>query len=52
MYDVGFVNAEKYKDEVMNSLKDEGYIFEDKIQTEFAIFDSNPHIDAGFITYL
>lgn len=50
IYDVGFVNAEKYKDEVMNSLKKLGHIFEDKIQEEFSIFDSNPGLDEGFIS--
>lgn len=50
IYDVGFINAEKYKDEVMNSLKKLGHIFEDKIQEEFAMFDSNPQLDDGFIS--
>jgi hypothetical protein len=51
IYDVGFANAEKCKDTIMNGLKKSGYIFEDKIQTEFSVFDSNPQLDAGFITY-
>lgn len=49
VYDVGFVNAEKFKNEVMNSLKKLGYLFEDKIQKEFSIFDSNLQLDAGFL---
>ena len=49
VYDLGFTTASEYKDTVMNDLKSRGYIFEDKIQQEFAVFDSNPDIDIGFL---
>lgn len=51
IYDCGFIDAETYKDKVMNELKKLGYIFEGRIQKELSIFDSNPQLDAGFITY-
>jgi len=39
----------KYKDEVMNSLKERGYVFENKIQEEFSIYDSNSSVDSGWL---
>jgi hypothetical protein len=44
-YDVGLTNAIAYKNTVMNHLKRYGYIFEDKIQQEFAVYDTNTAID-------
>lgn len=49
VYDKGFINAQKYKDMVINDLKNIGYIFENKIQQEFSIYDSNASIDNGWL---
>jgi hypothetical protein len=49
VYGTGFTTAVKYKDEVMNSLKERGYVFENKIQEEFSIYDSNSSVDSGWL---
>ena len=49
VYDEGYQMAQKYKDEVLDSLKLKGYVFEDKIQTEFSIYDSNSNLDNGWL---
>lgn len=49
VYNVGFDNAKIYKDTVMNDLKKKGHTFEDKIQQEFSIFDSNSELDNNWI---
>jgi hypothetical protein len=48
-YDVGLTNAIAYKNTVMNHLKRYGYIFEDKIQQEFAVYDTNTAIDENWL---
>jgi hypothetical protein len=49
VFNNGFINARKYKDIILNHLKDMGYIFENKIQEEFSIYDSNSNIDKGWL---
>lgn len=49
VYGKGFIDAVKYKDEIMNSLKERGYVFENKIQEEFSIYDSNSGVDSGWL---
>lgn len=49
VYDTGYIDAVSYKNKVVNALKTLGYIFEDKIQEEFAVYDSNPNVDYGWI---
>jgi hypothetical protein len=49
VYDNGFMNAQKFKDDVIEEMKSIGYVFEDKIQQEFSIYDTNSSIDAGWL---
>jgi len=49
MYDTGYKDATNYKNTVVNSLKQLGYVFEDKIQEEFSVYDSNQSVDDGWI---
>lgn len=49
VYDEGYQMAQKYKDEVLDSLKAVGYVFEDRIQTEFSVYDSNEKLDNGWL---
>ncbi len=49
VYDTGYQVAQKYKDSVLDSLKLKGYIFEDKIQTEFSVYDTNSNLDNGWL---
>jgi hypothetical protein len=49
VYDQGFIEAQVYKDTVMNTLKDLGYSFEDKIHQEFCIYDNNCDLDKGWL---
>lgn len=49
MYDEGYQAAQKYKDKVLEDLKLKGYIFEDKIQTEFSVYDTNSDLDIGWL---
>jgi len=49
VFDDGFNGAQAYKDTVMNSMKKQGYIFEDKIQQEFSIYDSCTTLDDGWL---
>ncbi len=51
VYGEGFSEAEKYKDFVINQLKNRGYVFEDQIQQEFSIYDSNSKMDEGWLVY-
>ena len=51
VYD-GFSNAQSYKDKVMNGLKEKGYVFEDKIQQEYSVFDSHSALDSDWIVGL
>jgi|GEM_PF-6218103 hypothetical protein len=48
VYDAGLTNAIAYKNTVMNHLKRYGYVFEDKIQQEFAVYDSGSTVDDGW----
>lgn len=48
-YGVGFLKAQQYKDQVMNQLKQLGYVFEDQIQQEFSVYDSNAELDKGWL---
>lgn len=50
-YSIGYHDAIQYKNLVVDSLKTIGYIFEDKIQEEFAVYDSNPSVDNGWLDY-
>lgn len=49
VYGTGFMNAQQYKDTVMNCMKAQGYKFEDNIQQEFSVYDSNPGLDKGWL---
>jgi hypothetical protein len=49
-YDKGFIDAVLYKDKVLNKFKSLGYVFEDLIQQEFAIYDTNAKLDNGWLT--
>ena len=49
MYNMGLIEAQKNKDTILNSLKSFGYTFEDQIQEEFSIYDSNVGEDNGWI---
>lgn len=49
VYDVGFLEAQTYKDHVLERMKNLGYIFVDKIQEEFSIYDSNSSLDDGWL---
>lgn len=51
VYDTGFIEAQEFKDYVMNNLKEKGYIFGDAIQQEFSIYDTYSQLDAGWIGY-
>ena len=50
IYGTGSIGAQEYKDQVMNGMKKIGYVFEDKIQQEFSVYDSNPRLDNGWIS--
>lgn len=50
VYNEGFIQAKRYKDKVLNYLKSCGYTFDDKIQQEFSIYDTNVELDNGWIT--
>ena len=43
--------SQKYKDSVLNDMRKQGYIFEDKIQQEFSIYDSNSSTDKNWIEF-
>lgn len=49
VFNEGFHDAQAYKDTVMDSMKKNGYIFEDKIQQEFSIYDSYSALDDGWL---
>jgi hypothetical protein len=49
VYDDGFHGAQQYKDQVVGKLKSKGYTFEDKIQEEFSVFDTNAQLDKGWL---
>jgi hypothetical protein len=49
VYEAGFIKAQDYKDEILDALKGKGYTFEDKIQQEFSIYDSNVTLDEGWL---
>lgn len=49
IYDSGFYGAERIKDNIMDKFKKYGYSFEGKIQQEFAVYDTNPEIDDGWL---
>lgn len=49
VYDEGYQMSQKYKDNILDSLKLKGYIFEDKIQTEFSVYDTNENLDNGWL---
>lgn len=48
-YDQGFTMAESFKDKVINHLKQQGYVFEDQIQQEFSVYDTNAELDKGWL---
>jgi hypothetical protein len=52
VYNSGFITAQQYKDKVMNELKDIGYIFEDNLQQEFSLYDTNSELDKNWLLYL
>lgn len=49
VYDEGYQMAQKYKDSVLENLKLKGYVFDDKIQTEFSVYDNNSDLDNGWL---
>jgi hypothetical protein len=49
IYNKGFPIASNYKDKIMNELKFKNYKFEDKIQQEYSVFDTNRFLDKGWL---
>lgn len=49
IYDEGFLMAQNYKDTVLNELKTIGYVFENAIQQEFSIWDTNQNLDNDWL---
>jgi len=49
MYDMGLVEAQNYKDIILNTCKKNGYVLADQIQEEFSIYDSFVEEDKGWI---
>lgn len=49
VYDKGYLNSQMYKDNILNILKEKGYTFEDHIQQEFSIYDTNSELDKGWL---
>jgi hypothetical protein len=49
VYDIGYEMAHKYKDYVIDKLKEKGYVFDEKIQIEFSIYDNNCNLDNGWL---
>lgn len=49
VYDEGFILAIKYKDHVIDTLKTLGYVFDDKIQQEFSLYDTCSNLDDGWL---
>lgn len=49
IYDNGYQYAQKYKDKILNDMKSKGYVFDDKIQSEFSIYDTNESLDNGWL---
>jgi len=50
IYNNGYVDSLVIKDLILNTYKVNGYIFDDTIQQEFAVFDSNPELDNGWLS--
>jgi hypothetical protein len=51
LFDCGFIEAENYKNYVLNNFKQIGYGFE-ALQQEFSIYDTNQKLDDGWIKYV
>lgn len=51
VYDDGFIGAISFKDDVMNKLKAKGYVFDDKIQQEFSMYDTNGGVDGDWLLW-
>lgn len=49
VYNLGFILAQKYKDDVLDKMKNMGYKFESAIQQEFSIYDTNPDLDKSWL---
>ncbi len=49
VYNEGFIGAQKYKDCVLDKMKEMGYVFEDIIQQEFSVWDTNTDLDHDWI---
>ena len=49
IYNNGYVDALVIKDLILNSYKVNGFVFDDTIQQEFAVFDSCPELDSGWL---
>ena len=49
IYNKGYLNAESYKNQILDGLKEKGYTFEDKLQQEFSVYDTNIELDKGWI---
>lgn len=49
IYHYGFVYAINYKNKILNDMKKNGYEFDDKIQQEYSIYDTNPQLDEGWL---
>ena len=48
VFDDGYQGAQNYKDKVLDSMKEKGYIFEE-LQTEFSVYDTNTNLDKGWM---
>ena len=51
VYNDGFLNAQAYKDLIINNMKRKAYVFESKIQQEFSIYDTNSSLDEGWLIH-
>lgn len=49
IYNEEFENALIYRDKIIKELKDKYYEFENKIQQEFSIYDTNIELDKGWL---
>lgn len=49
VYNKGFIEAQEFKDTVIETFKQHNYIFEQAIEQEFCIYDTNHKLDDGWL---
>jgi hypothetical protein len=47
LYDIGYRDAENYREAIVQKLKERGYVLDTKTEHEFCIYDSNTKLDTG-----